>query len=89
MSKQGGPYKQTSGRKRRKGVGVRLKTLPKSMWPNPRLRYGKRRMKGIDYGIKEIITNSFQPVINEPPPKGGYPNNDKSLPRTTKNSRRG
>jgi hypothetical protein len=70
--------------------GIRRRR-PRRSYPHPLMSYGKRLL-GLDYGVKDTVTNSFEPDKTVPPPKGGYPKNKtatQKITTTATNSRRG
>jgi hypothetical protein len=71
--------------------GVRKRRTRESM-PSQLDNYGGKRLRGLDYGVKNTVTNSFEPDKTVPPPKGGFPENKTATKRiqvNNFNSRRG
>ena len=71
-------------------LGIRRRRA-RSSYPNPLMTHGKK-LRGLDYAVKDTVTNSFEPDKTVPPPKGGYPKNKtvtQQMTRTATNSRRG
>lgn len=91
MSKYSTPRGEKGGGKSKWNVrGVRRRRARASR-PSQLDGYG-RKTKGLDYGVKDTVTNSFEPDKTVPPPKGGYPENRTVTQKRTItqfNSRRG